>query len=122
MTAISRIFMHISAITRLCSQLIRMTIPEHKLYRVTGFDVVADYMLRIQFNDGTEQTIDFEPVLYGPIFGPLRDLNVFNHVELVKYAGCLEWPTGADFDPETLHDWPRYVDEIRERRQIQESA
>ena len=99
-----------------------MTIAEHKLYRVIGFEILDDYVLRIRFNDGTEQIIDFEPVLYGSIFGPLRDLDVFNQVELVEYAGCLEWPTGADFDPETLHDWPQYVDEILEQRQIQESA
>ena len=94
-----------------------MTITEHRLYRVTGFDIMGDYVLRIQFNDGTEQTIDFEPVLYGPIFGPLRDLGVFRQAELIEYAGCIEWPTGADFDPETLHDWPPYKDEILERRQ-----
>ncbi|MBW7883648.1 MAG: DUF2442 domain-containing protein [Caldilineaceae bacterium] len=99
-----------------------MTVEEHKLYRVTGFEIVDDYVLRVQFNDGTEQTIDFEPVLYGPIFGPLRDLALFNQVKLVEYAGCLEWPTGADFDPETLHDWPQCVDEILARRQFQESA
>ncbi len=99
-----------------------MTIAEHKLYRVIEFEILDDYVLRIRFNDGTEQIIDFEPVLGGPIFGPLRDLDVFNQVELVEYAGCLEWPTGADFDPETLHDWPQYVDEILEQRQIQESA
>lgn len=99
-----------------------MTVAEHNLYRVTGFEIVDDYVLRVQFNDGTEQTIDFEPVLYGPIFGPLRDLALFNQVKLVEYAGCLEWPTGADFDPETLHDWPQCVDEILERRQFQESA
>lgn len=50
----------------------------------------------------------FEPVLYGSVFFPLRNLNLFNQVRMVDYAGCLEWPTGADFDPETLHDWPAY--------------
>jgi hypothetical protein len=93
--------------------------PEHKIYRVTDFDIVADYTLRIHFDDGTEQVIDFEPVLHGPVFGPLRDLALFNQVQLVDYAGCLEWPTGADFDPETLHDWPYAKDEIIARRQAE---
>jgi hypothetical protein len=83
-----------------------MNVTMHKLYRVTDYAIVGDYTLRIRFDDGTEQTIDFEPVLYGPVFAPLRELDQFNQVRLVEYAGCLEWPTGADFDPETLHDWP----------------
>jgi hypothetical protein len=92
--------------------------PQHKIYRVTDFDIVADYTLRIRFDDETEQVIDFEPVLHGLVFGPLRDLALFNQVQLVDYAGCLEWPTGADFDPETLHDWSYVKDEIIARRQV----
>ena len=89
----------------------------HDLYRVTNFEIVGDYTLTIRFDDGSTQTIDFEPVLHGPIFGPLRDLAIFNQVRLIDYAGCLEWPTGADFDPETLRKWPDYRDDIIARRQ-----
>jgi hypothetical protein len=89
----------------------------HRLVRVTNFAIVGDYTLRIRFDDETEQVIDFAPVLHGPVFGPLRDIALFNRVRLVDYAGCLEWPNGADFDPETLHDWPLVKDEIIRRRQ-----
>jgi hypothetical protein len=90
----------------------------HKIFRVTGFSIIDQYTLRITFDDGTEQVINFEPVLYGPVFGPLRDPELFRQVQLIEYAGCLEWPTGADFDPETLHDWPAVKDEIIARRQL----
>ena len=96
-----------------------MSVSRHRLFRVTDFRIVGDYTIQIYFNDGMEQTINFEEVLYGPVFGPLRNLTLFNQVKLVDYAGCLEWPTGADFDPETLHDWPQYKDEIVERRKVQ---
>ena len=35
----------------------------HPIYRVQGFEIVAPYILRVQFDDHTEQTINFEPVL-----------------------------------------------------------
>ncbi|RLT44303.1 MAG: DUF2442 domain-containing protein [Chloroflexi bacterium] len=90
----------------------------HQLFRVTKFKVVDDYTLRIRFDDGSEQTIDFLPVLYGPVFGPLRDKKLFAQVQLIAYAGCLEWPNGADFDPETLRNWPLYKDAIIANRQM----
>ena len=84
----------------------------HRIYRVEHFEIVAPYTLRLRFNDGVEQQIDFRPVLEGEVFGPLRDLAVFNAVELDTTFGTVQWPTGADLDPETLHDWPKYRDEL----------
>ena len=54
----------------------------------------------------------FRPVLEGEVFAPLQDLDMFNAVELDATFGTLQWPNGADFDPETLHDWPKYRDEL----------
>lgn len=86
---------------------------------VTGFEIVADYTLRVKFDDGTEQTIDFEPILLGPVFGPLRDRELFNQVRLEADLGTLVWPTGADIDPTVLHDWPQHVEVIIARRKKQ---
>ncbi len=88
----------------------------HAIYRVTSFRKLGDFTLQIWFDDGSDQSIDFEPVLYGPIFGPLRDPEVFAQVRLVEDVGCLEWPNGADFDPETLRNWPEYKDDITAER------
>ena len=84
----------------------------HELHRVERFDIVAPYTLALRFSDGTEQQIDFRPLLEGELFGPLQDLKLFNAVDLDRTFGTLQWPNGADFDPETLHDWPRYRDEF----------
>ena len=54
----------------------------HPIYRVTEFEVVGPYTLRVKFNDGISQTIHFEPVLVGEIFGPLREPSVFNAVKI----------------------------------------
>jgi len=87
----------------------------HKLYQVTNFEIVGDYTLRVEFDDEAEQTIDFSPVLAGEMWGPLRDLTLFNQVELDPIAHTLTWPNGADFDPETLRNWPEYVEELAVR-------
>jgi hypothetical protein len=87
----------------------------HAIYRVRSFTIEAPFTLRVQFDDDTEQTIDFRPVLAGELFGPLKDLAVFNRVRLDPEVRTLVWPNGADFDPATLHDWPRHVDAMAAR-------
>lgn len=77
----------------------------HLMVKVTDFEIVGDYELRIVFNDGREHSIDFEPVLYGHYYAPLRDLELFNQVELDAEIHTLVWPNGADFDPATLYRW-----------------
>ncbi len=78
----------------------------HRLFRVTAVRVAMPYALELTFDDGTFQRIDLEPVLRGELFGPLRDPEVFAAAALDPEAGTVVWPNGADFDPETLHDWP----------------
>ena len=87
----------------------------HPLYRVARFDIIGPYTLSVSFSDGTEQRIDFRPVLNGMLFGPLRELAIFNAVALDPDAGTLTWPNGADFVPADLHDWPRICDELAAR-------
>jgi hypothetical protein len=84
----------------------------HAIYQVESFQIEAPYVLRVQFNDGMEQVINFRPVLAGELFGPLTDLAVFNQVQVDPEVHTLVWPNGADFDPATLHDWPRYAKEL----------
>lgn len=73
--------------------------------RVTGFVIVNDYTLCVLFDDDTEQVIDFEPVLHGYYYGPLRDLTLFNQVRVDPEIHTLVWPNDADFDPATLYNW-----------------
>lgn len=79
----------------------------HLICRIREFAIVATYTVRIGFDDGTEQVVDFLPVLRGELYGPFRDLVLFNQVALDPEVHTLVWPNGADFDPETLHEWPR---------------
>jgi hypothetical protein len=87
----------------------------HPLYRVTSVQSVAPHTLAVEFDDGTRQVIDFRPVLYGTLLGPLRDPLLFNQVRIDPEVRTLVWPNGADFDPATLHDWPELVTELAAR-------
>ena len=89
----------------------------HLIHRVVSFEIVAPFMLHVQFDDGTAQTINFEPVLGGAMYRPLRDVAFFNQVQLDQEAHTLVWPNGADFDPATLHDWPAHVEAMTARVQ-----
>lgn len=81
----------------------------HAIYRVQAFEKVRPYTLLVSFDDGTQQTIDFQPMLDGELYGPLQDPTLFNQVQIDPEVHTLVWPNGADFDPETLHDWPKCV-------------
>ena len=86
----------------------------HSIYRVLDFKVVGDYILQVEFEDGLDRTVDLEAVLEGEMSGPLKDPRLFAQVELDPETHTLVWPNGADFDPETLHDWPKYAEQMKE--------
>jgi len=86
------------------------------LHRIASFSLAGDFIIRLTFDDGTEQNVDLEPILSGPIFGPLRDEALFQEVQIDPDFGALVWPNGADIDPMVLYDWPAHVDGIVARR------
>ena len=92
-----------------------MKMTAHPIYRVRSFQLVAPYTLSVQFDDQTGQVIDFEPILAGELYGPLRDFALFNQVRIDPEVHTLVWPNGADFDPATLHDWPKHAEALANR-------
>jgi hypothetical protein len=84
----------------------------HAIYKVKSFSIVTPYTLNVDFNDGSSRRLDFRPALVGEIYGPLRDLKLFEQVALDREVPTLVWPNGADFDPATLHDWPEKTEEV----------
>jgi len=93
----------------------------HSIYKVCSVKIVAPYTLQVRFDDRTEQTIHFRPVLAGELYGPLREPTLFNQVRIDPEVHTLIWPNGADFDPATLHDWPEHVNALTARAREWES-
>mgnify|MGYP000885105891 CR=1 FL=1 len=48
--------------------------------------------------------------MYGKMYGPLKDFDLFQKVQVNPEVATIEWPNGADFDPETLYNWSHYKD------------
>jgi len=70
--------------------------------------------LRIVFDDEVERVIDFREILVGPLYGALKDESVFQQVTIDPETHTLVWPNGADFDPETLHERPKYAEAMKQ--------
>ena len=85
----------------------------HPIYRVESFERVGPQTLWITSNDGLSRVINFEPVLHGELLGPLRDPTEFARVSIDPETKTLVWPSGADFDPAILHDWPEHETSFR---------
>jgi len=85
----------------------------HPIYKVVDFEIVGPYTVKVVFDDGSAQVINFLPVLEGELYKPLQDMKLFNQLKIDPETHTLVWPNGADFDPETLHDWPKYSKEMR---------
>lgn len=94
----------------------------HPIYRVESFEIISAYTLKVRFDDNTEQVIDFQPVLAGELYSPLRDLSLFNQVQIDTEVKTLVWPNGADFDPATLHDWNEKIEAMKVAAQEWESV
>ena len=88
---------------------------EHAIHSIRSCQVAGTHGLRLNFADGTERDVDLSGVLYGELYGPLRDPAFFARVTIDPEVHTVVWPNGADFDPATLHDWPEHEQAWLER-------
>lgn len=73
---------------------------EHEIYRVVSFEPVRPFILQVSFDDGTQQTIDFRPVLAAKSTAHCRTKN-FSTRWILTLRPYRTWPNGADFHPFT---------------------
>ena len=88
---------------------------KHPIFKIVSVKIVAPYTLEIHFDDLVTQTINFESVLNGEMYGSLRDISLFNQVKVDTEIFTIVWPNGADFDPAILRNWNQYKDELAKR-------
>lgn len=69
---------------------------------VTQAKYIGEYKVWLSFNDGAEGEIDLASELYGEVFEPLKDKELFKSFTLEGHT--LSWRNGADFAPEFLRE------------------
>ena len=74
------------------------------VYDVMEARYVEGYTVWLRFRDGTAGEIDLTDELWGEVFEPLKDLDLFRQFRICDPGHTLEWPNGADLAPEFLHD------------------
>ncbi len=71
---------------------------------IVSAEYVSDYVIRIGFDDGAMGDVDLEQELWGDVFSPLKDIELFKQFELNQDLHTVVWPTGADFAPEFFYE------------------
>ncbi|MGA2710882.1 MAG: DUF2442 domain-containing protein [Steroidobacteraceae bacterium] len=79
------------------------------LPRIVEAHYVAEFKVWIRFSDGAEGEVDLAPELAGPMFEPLRNVELFRRLVLHPELRTLVWPNGADLAPEFLRAKLRVV-------------
>ncbi len=77
-------------------------------HSVKSFEIIVPFTIKVQFEDDTTQTINFESVVGHRMYWPLRDPEFFNRVFISDEIPTLTWPNGADFNPDHLYNWQKY--------------
>ena len=70
---------------------------------VTEVNYLEDYKLRLRFDNGIIKDVDLGDELYGKVFEPLKEIELFKQVVVNRDTNTIEWPKGADFAPEYLY-------------------
>ena len=74
------------------------------ILHILSAKVVADHVLHVQFSNGVQKTVDVLPLLVGPVFDPLYNVNYFAQVAVDPVCKTVVWPNGADLAPEALFE------------------
>ncbi|MGZ5477881.1 MAG: DUF2442 domain-containing protein [Thermoanaerobaculia bacterium] len=72
--------------------------------RVLEVKAVGDYKLWVRFSDGKCGTVDLSTELWGAVFEPLRDRDLFARASVHPELHTVTWPNGADLSPEYLYE------------------
>ena len=75
-----------------------------KLVRVKSVKPLHDFVVSVDFTDGTTREINLEPFLRGRVFEKIRqNPSEFQAMKIDRQMGTIVWENGADIDPDVLY-------------------
>ncbi len=74
------------------------------MHFVRDIEYLAEYKLKLVFEDGVVKIADLEPHLDGEVFEPLKDADYFRKARLNPDIDTVVWPNEADFSPDFLYE------------------
>ena len=74
------------------------------MIEVTNVAIVGCYVLDVSFSDGSRKHVDVAPLLWGPLFEPLKDPAFFAQGQFDPEIRTVAWPNEADIAPEYLYE------------------
>jgi Protein of unknown function (DUF2442) len=69
--------------------------------KVSEVEALANYRLKLSFDNGEVRLFDVTPYLSQGIFQALQSVDYFAQVRL--FFGGVQWPQEQDFSPDTLY-------------------
>ena len=65
---------------------------------------LKNYQLRLRFEDNQEGIVDIQQqIKFTGVFEPLKNPEYFAQVKVNPELGTIQWPNGADLDPDVLY-------------------
>ena len=72
--------------------------------KLESAEYVEQHTIHVRFADGTEADIDLRAELWGEVFEPLKNPDVFRQFQFDRELNTVTWPSGADLAPEFLYE------------------
>jgi len=72
------------------------------MLEVTSAEHIEGYKIRVSFNTGQSGIVDLKDSLWGPVFEPIKDLDVFKRFKVSETLHTICWENDTDFAPEFL--------------------
>ena len=74
------------------------------MLELVSAEYLDEYRLKPRFSTGESGVVDLADSLWGPVFEPLRDVELFKPFRLSPVLHTIAWDNDADFAPEYLRD------------------